>query len=209
MIFLAFQHFKMKYNSLYAMEVKRKMASAEMKLCEYAQSSWFKRAMNELAKNKELTIKGAEKKIGLESDFTEKVDRGIKELSLEDAIKIARFFNTTIDSVLDGGKTEIRIENRYCEDGLASQYFAECINAYAGLLHEKCMNVHFKGIMDDDVAQGKAELSKKEVKLVERYNVHMEEFERRRIQPMDAANCCDEVLINELRKRGFRVEKEG
>ncbi len=185
------------------------MASAEMKLREYAQSSRFKRAMNELAKNKELTIKDAEKKIGLESDFTEKVDQGIKELSLEDAIKIARFFNTTIDSVLDGGKTEIRIENRYCEDGLASQYFAECINAYAGLLHEKCMNVHFKGIMDDDVAQGKAELSKKEVKLVERYNVHMEEFERRRIQPMDAANCCDEVLINELRKRGFRVEKEG
>lgn len=185
------------------------MASAEMKLREYAQPSRFKRAMNELAKNKGLTIKGAEKKIGLESDFTEKVDRGIKVLSLEDVIKIARFFNTTIDSVLDGGSTEMRIANSYANDELSSQYFDECITTYIWLLEKKRMNVYLKGILDDDVAQKKAELSEKEAKLVERYNVYMEEFRRQKIQPMDAAKCCDEVLINELIKRGFKVEKEG
>ncbi len=73
------------------------MASVEMKLCEYAQSSRFKRAMTELAKNKSLTVKQVEKELGLESDFIEKVDRGIKELSirflmveiLKSALKIA------------------------------------------------------------------------------------------------------------------------
>ena len=79
----------------------------------------FKEAMKELAKNKKLTLDAAEKAIGLEADFTEQVFRGIKELTLADVIKISKYFNTTMDSVLDGGKAEIRVENRYAEDKLA------------------------------------------------------------------------------------------
>ncbi len=71
------------------------------------------------------------------------------------------------------------------------------------------MNVHLKGIMNDDVNQEKAELSRREAKLVQRYDTYMEEYKQQKIQPMDAAKCCDEVLINELRRRGFTVKKEG
>ncbi len=167
----------------------------------------FKEAMKELAKNKKLTLDAAEKAIGLEADFTEQVFRGIKELTLADVIKISKYFTTTMDSVLDGGKAEIRVVNRYAEDKLASQYFVECVRTYVQLLEDKCRNIHFKGLMNDDIEQTKAELSKKEVKLAQRYNTYMEEYDRQKIQPMDAAKCCDEVLINELVKRGFKVEK--
>lgn len=183
------------------------MASVEARLREYNQSGPFKRAMKELAKNKNLSLDAAEKAIGLEADFTEQVSRGIKKLTLAEVIKISKYFNTTMDSVLDGGKAEIRVENRYDEDKLASQYFVECVRAYVQLLEDKCRNIHFKGLMDDDIEQTKAELSKKEVKLAQRYNAYMEEYDRQKIQPMDAAKCCDEVLINELTKRGFKVEK--
>lgn len=54
----------------------------------------------------------------------------------------------------------------------------------------------------------KVQLEKREYLFLERYKNHMEEFEREKTQPRDAAKCCDEVLINELVKRGFKVEKE-
>ncbi|RKI90478.1 hypothetical protein D7V94_13705 [Parablautia intestinalis] len=183
------------------------MASVEERLREYNQSDPFKRAMKELAKNRKLTLDAAEKAIGLEADFTEQVDRGIKKLTLEDVIKISKYFNTTMESVLNGGNAEINVENRYHEDKLSSQYFAECVRTYIRLLDDKCRSLHFKGLMDDDIAQTKAELSRKEVRLAQRYNTYMEDIERQVIQPMDASNCCDEVLINELVKRGFKVEK--
>lgn len=183
------------------------MASVEARLREYNQSGPFKRAMKVLANNRHLTLAAAEKAIGLEPDFTEQVNRGIKELTLADVIKISKYFNTTMESVLEGGNAEICVENCYHEDNLSSQYFSECVNTYVRLLDDKCRNLHYKGLMDDDIAQTKAELSRKEVRLAERYSAYMEEFERKHIQPMDAAKCCDEVLINELVKRGFKVKK--
>lgn len=183
------------------------MGTQSTKLYANVQIRQFKGAMKELAKNKNMTLNAAEKAIGLEVDFTEQVFRGIKELKLADVIEISKYFDTTMESVLDGGNAEIRVENHYNEDKLASQYFAECVRTYVRLVEDKCRNLHLKGLMDDDIEQTKAELSRKEVILAQRYNTYMEELKRQKIQPMDAANCCDEVLINELVKRGYVVEK--
>ncbi len=100
----------------------------------------FKEAMKELDKNKNLTLGSAEKAIGLEADFTEQVDRGIKELTLADVIKISEFFDTTMEAVLSCGNCEMRIPKMYPFDKLSSQYFEECVNLYAQILDTKTMN---------------------------------------------------------------------
>lgn len=171
------------------------------------QSRQFKEAMEELAKNKRLTLDAAERAIGLEADFTVQVARGIKELTLEDVIKIAKFFGTTMDSVLAGGRTEIRIENKHSSDRIVFQCFTECVKAYVNLLNDMGMNARLKGIMDDDIEQQKVQLEEKEGKYIQRYCIYIEEYDCKKIQPMDAARCCDEVLINELARRGYKVEK--
>lgn len=120
------------------------MALGEMKRSTYVGGRNFKNAMEELAKNRHFSVKAAEKAIGLEPDFTEQVARGIKELTLEDVIKIANYFNTTMESVLEGGKVEIRI---CCvgipSDELQLQYFKECMDSYSELLNYKAMNHHY------------------------------------------------------------------
>ncbi len=71
--------------------------------------SEFKKAMLELCKNKGLSFAQAEKSMGLKDGFIESVEKGIYKLTLEDVRKIAGYFRTTMDSVLDGGKVECRV----------------------------------------------------------------------------------------------------
>lgn len=185
------------------------MALGEMKRPTYVGGHNFKNAMEELAKNRHFTVKAAEKAIGLEPDFTEQVARGIKELTLEDVIKIANFFNTTMESVLERGNVEIRtccVGIPY--DELQLQYFKECIDSYSGLLNYKAMNHYFSELFTNKIEACKVELEKNEYLFMERFKTYMEEDDRKNSQPRAAAKCCDEVLINELVKRGFKVEKE-
>lgn len=182
------------------------MVSRKAKAQEYLQTGAFKRAMMELSKNKRMSIQAAEQAIGLEKDFTEQVNRGIKELSLKDVVKIANFFGTTMDSVLDGGHREARVVIGVMDE-LAFQYFKDCLATYAELLDDKGCDYHKPGLWSEQVAEDKVNLEKRELRYMERYKTHMEEYERKVFQPMDAAECCDEVLINELVKRGFKVER--
>lgn len=182
------------------------MESKTEKAVDYMQCGPFKRAMEELSKNKRMSIRMAEKVIGLEADYTEQVDCGIRKLSLEDVIKIASFFGTTMDSVLDGGHKEIRVAQDE-EDALAFRYFKECINTYVQVLRNKALDYRKPGLWSENVNAGKVDLERQEYLYIERHKTVMDEIERRDIQPIDAAGCCDEVLINELIKRGFKVER--
>ena len=69
--------------------------------------SEFKKAMWELCKNKGLSFAQAEKSMGFKDGFIESVEKGIYKLTLEDVRKIAGYFHTTMDSVLDGGKWSV------------------------------------------------------------------------------------------------------
>lgn len=188
------------------MEVKKKIAKEVMKRSHYMQDGPFKRAMEKLSKNKGISIQMAEKAIGLETDFVEQVNRKIRVLSLEDVIKIAKFFNTTLDAVLDRGNKEIRIVCNK-KDELVFQYFKGCVETYAELLDSKGCDYWKQGLWSEQIAECKLYLERQEYLYVERYKTYMDEFERKHKQPIDVAECCDEVLINELVKRGFKVER--
>lgn len=179
-----------------------------MKTMEYKGNTAFKRSMVELLKNHRMTNHVAEVKIGFEKDYIEKVSRGIKKLTLEDAIRIANFFNTTIDSVVHGNGNEIRVKNSHSSDVLTSQYFEECVERYVRVLDLRAMEFKRNGVFEEEIHACKVELEKKEYSFFERYKTYMEEFERKHIHQLDAQEMCDEVLIQELKKRGFKVERE-
>lgn len=182
------------------------MTSRTAKTYANAQFSPLKRAMKELSKNRGMGIQVAEQRIGLETDFTEQVARGIKEPTLEDVFKIANFFGTTMDSVLDGGHREIRVTNDEMDE-LAFQYFKECVKTYAVLLADKARNYWKPGLWEEEVNASKVTLEREERLYLERYKTHIEQYEREKNRVMDVDECCDEVLINELAKRGFKVER--
>lgn len=194
-------------NRLYVMEVEIKMGSRSIKPYANVQFRQFKEAMKELAKNKNLTLDAAEKAIGLEADFTEQVFRGIKELTLADVIKISKYFNTTMDSVLDGGNYELRMTKIYSFDELSSQYFEECLNLYVQVLDIKNMSFWKSSNWIKRIQEKEAKLEAAEQRLMERFKKYMDESESRTDKSITVSNCCDEVLISELIKRGFKVEK--
>lgn len=179
-----------------------------MKDMKYMENNCFKEAMAELAKNSNMSVAMAEQKIGLEKDFVEMISRGIKELTLSDVIKIAQYFDTTMDAVLDGGKHEIRVCNRHADDKLLAQYFKECVDEYTCLLDYKASNYWKPNLWEENEREHKVELEKKEHYLLERYKTHMDEYERNKIHPMDAREMDDSVLIAELEKRGFYIERK-
>lgn len=183
------------------------MGSRSIKPYANVQFRQFKEAMKELAKNKNLTLDAAEKAIGLEADFTEQVFRGIKELTLADVIKISKYFNTTMDSVLDGGNYELRMTKIYSFDELSSQYFEECLNLYVQVLDIKNMSFWKSSNWIKRIQEKEAKLEAAEQRLMERFKKYMDESESRTDKSITVSNCCDEVLISELIKRGFKVEK--
>lgn len=183
------------------------MGSRSIKPYANVQFRQFKEAMKELAKNKNLTLDAAEKAIGLEADFTEQVFRGIKELTLADVIKISKYFNTTMDSVLDGGNYEMRMDKIYSFDELLSQYFEECLNLYIQVLDAKNMNFWKSNNCIKRLQEKEAKLEAAEQRLMERFKKYMDESDRRTNESITVSKCRDEILIDELIKRGFKIEK--
>lgn len=169
--------------------------------------SEFKKAMWELCKNKGLSFVQAEKSMGFKDGFIESVEKGIYKLTLEDVRKIAGYFHTTMDSVLDGGKVERRVYTRGVDE-LGYRQSEECLKAYAELLDEKAMDHWKKGLFLEQVNDRKLKLEKCERAFIEHYKAHMEEVEAKD-RAREIVKCEDDVLVRELLRRGFKVEKDG
>lgn len=169
--------------------------------------SEFKKAMLELCKNKGLSFAQAEKSMGLKDGFIESVEKGIYKLTLEDVRKIAGYFRTTMDSVLDGGKVECRVYTRGVDE-LGHSQSKECLEVYAALLNDKAMNHWKKGLFLEQVNERKVRLEKCEFAFMEHYKAHMEEVEAGD-RAREITKCEDDVLVKELLRRGFKVEKDG
>lgn len=169
--------------------------------------SEFKKAMWELCKNKGMSFAQAEKTLGFQDGFVESVEKGIHELNLEDVQRIAGYFHTTIDSVLEGGKVEHRVYARGVDE-LGYSQSGECLEAYAALLDDKAMNHWKKGLFLEQVNEKKLKLEKCELAFIEHYKAYMEENEARD-RAREIEKCEDDMLIKELLKRGFKVEKDG
>lgn len=169
--------------------------------------SEFKKAMWALCKNKGLSFAQAEKSMGFKDGFIESVEKGIYKLTLEDVRKIAGYFHTTMDSVLDGGKVECRVYTRGVDE-LGHSQSKECLEAYAALLNDKAMNHWKKGLFLEQVNERKVRLEKCEFSFMEHYKAHMEEAEAGD-RAREIAKCEDDVLVKELLRRGFKVEKDG
>lgn len=163
--------------------------------------------MWELGKNKRMSFAQIEKELGFKDGFAESVEKGIHELTLEDVRKIAGYFHTTMDSVLDGGKVEHRVYARGVDE-LGYRQSEECLKAYVALLDDKALNYWKKGLFLEQVNEKKLKLEKCELAFVEHYKAHMEETEAE-IMTNEIAKCEDDVLVKELLKRGFKVEKDG
>lgn len=167
----------------------------------------FKRAMWELCKNKNLTFQQAEKALGFKDGFVESVEKGIHELTLAEALKIAGYFHTTIDSVLDGGKVECRVHARGVDE-LGNEQSKSCFEAYAVLLDNLAMRHWKPTLYEEEVNESKLRLERCQRVFVEHYKEHMDELEAEdRVREM--AKCEDAVLIKELSSRGYKVEKDG
>ncbi len=169
--------------------------------------SEFKKAMWELCKNKGMSFAQTEKALGFKDGFIESVEKGVHELTLGEVRKIAGYFHTTMDSVLDGGKVEHRVYARGVDE-LGYIQSRECFKAYAELLDDRAMNHWKKDLFLEQVNDGKLILEKCERAFIEHYKAHMEEMEAGD-RAREIAKCEDEVLVKELLRRGFKVEKDG
>lgn len=167
----------------------------------------FKRAMWELCKNKSLSFAQVEKALGFKDGFVESVEKGIHELSLEEVQKIAGYFHTTMDSVLDGGNRECRISIR-AVDELGVHQEEDCLRAYAKLLDSKAMNYWKTDLFLEQVNECKLQLERTEFAYIKHYKAYMDEIEADE-RAREMAKCEDEVLIKELLKRGYKVGKDG
>lgn len=169
--------------------------------------SGFKKAMWKLCKDRRLTFDGAEKAIGLENGFIEKVERALHELTLEEVRKIANFFHTTMDSVLDGGNTECRIHLR-AVDELGAHQEEDCLKAYSAFLNDFAMECWKPGCFEEEVQEKKLRLERCQRAFVEHYKAYMD-AEEAKDRARDMVKCEDDVLIKELLSRGYKVEKDG
>lgn len=169
--------------------------------------SEFKKAMWELCKNKGMSFAQTEKALGFKDGFIESVERGIHELTLEEVRRIAGYFHTTMDSVLDGGRVERRVYVRGVDE-LGHQQAGDCITAYAALLDDKAMDHWKKGLFQEQVNERKLKLEKCERAFIEHYKAYMEEIEDKD-RAREISKCEDDVLVKELLRRGFKVEKDG
>lgn len=169
--------------------------------------SELKKAMWELCKNKGMSFAQAEKALGFKDGFIESVEKGIHELTLEDVRKIAGYFHTTMDAALDGGKVEHRVYARGVDE-LGYIQSKACFEAYAALLDDKAMDHWKKGLFLEQVNERKLKLEKCERAFIEHYKAYMEEVEAGD-RAKEIAKCEDDVLVKELQKRGFKVEKDG
>lgn len=174
---------------------------------EIAKYGHFKQAMRELCKEKRMSFKQAEEALGFEDGFIESVDRNIHDLTLEEVLKIARYFHTTMEAVLNGGKQECRIALHNADElGFSQQ--KDCLEAYTYLLDQKAMNYWKKDLFTEQVNEGKRKLEEFEFAYLEHYKAHMDEVDAK-IMAKEMAECKDDVLVKELERRGYKVEKKG
>ncbi len=167
----------------------------------------FKQSVWNLCKNKHISLEQLEKNLGFSRGFVERVEKGLLKLQLEDVQKIAEYFHTTLDSVLDGGKRECRVKVHPGDDLLAEKQEA-CIQEYARLLKYKAMGYRKNDLFTEKISLLKASLERLEFDYMEFYKAHMDELEAK-ISTFQVAECEEGVLVNELKKRGYRIEKIG
>lgn len=174
---------------------------------EIADNSKFKRAMQRLCTNRRISFEQAEKALGFEDGFIESVERGIHKLTLEDVLKIANYFHTTMEAVLDGGDVECRISLR-AVDELGMSQEEDCLVAYSSLLRSKAMNYWKTDFFTEEVNEQKRLLEKYELNYSKHYKMHMDKVEAEN-RAIEMAECEDDVLVKELLRRGYKVEKDG
>ena len=167
----------------------------------------FKKAMWRLCTNKHITFEQAEKALGFKDGFIECVEKGVHELTLKEVQKIANYFHTTMDSVLDGGNTECRIHLR-AGDELGVRQEEECLEAYSCLLNDLAMDHWKQGLFVEEVREKKLRLERCQRAFIEHFKAHMDE-EDAKDRAKEMAKCEDDMLIKELLSRGYKVEKDG
>lgn len=170
-------------------------------------SGKFKQAMWELCKERRISFEQAEKALGFEDGFIESVERGIHKLTLEEVRKIANYFHTTMEAVLDGGHTECRISlSSFDELGICQE--KDCIKAYLSLLESKAMNYWKTDLFVERVNENKRELEQCEFAYLKHHKAYMDKMEAEN-RAREMAECEDDVLVKELLRRGYKVEKDG
>lgn len=181
--------------------MKRALPSAR----ESLRNERFRQAMEELCKNKGITFKQAETDMGFEYGFTDRVYRKLHELTLEEVLKIANYFHTTMESVLDGGHYECRVHMRGCDD-LGMSLEKDCLKAYSSLLSSKAQNYRLDGLCVEDVNEDKRKLEKCELAYMKHYKDHLDKVEAE-IKAKEMIKCEDDILVKELQRRGYKVDK--
>lgn len=167
----------------------------------------FKLAMWELCREKGMTFAQAEKELGFRDGFIESVDKNIHKLTLEEVQKIACYFHTTMDAVLDGGKIECRIFLNSLDE-LSARQKKECFEAYLQLLNDLAMRHWKPEHFNETAGEKKLQLEKCQWVYVEHYKAVMDELEEKD-RTREIAKCEDDVLVKELLSRGYKVEKDG
>lgn len=167
----------------------------------------FKQAMRELCKNRHMTFAQAEKALGFKDGFVDSVEKDIHALTLEEVQKIASYFHTTMDAVLDGGKVECRV-HAHGVDELGYEQAKECIKAYAELLHNLAMEHWNQGLFEEEVREDKLRLERCQRAFLAHYKAHMDAAEAKN-RAREMAKCEDDMLVKELLSRGYKVEKDG
>lgn len=167
----------------------------------------FKQAMWELCKERSMTFSRVEKELGFQDGFIESVEKGVHSLTLDEVRKIASYFHTTMDSVLDGGKRECRICLR-AVDELGARQEEDCLNAYSYLLNDLAMEHWKRGLFEEEVREKKVCLERFQRVYVEHFKAYMDE-EEAKDRAKEMAKCEDDVLVKELLSRGYKVEKDG
>lgn len=174
---------------------------------EIYSSGKFKQAMWELCKERRISFEQAEKALGFEDGFIESVERGIHKLTLEEVRKIANYFHTTMEAVLDGGHTECRI-SLSSFDELGARQEEDCVKAYSSLLESKAMNYWKTDLFVEQINENKRELEKCELAYLEHHKAYMDKVDAEN-RAREMAECEDDVLVKELLRRGYKVEKDG
>ena len=174
---------------------------------EITQCGKFKQAMWKLCTNKGITFEQAEKALGFKNGFIESVEKGVHELSLKEVQKIASCFHTTMDSVLDGGNTECRIQLR-AVDELGIRQEEECLEEYSCLLNDLAMEHWKQGLFVEEVREKKLRLERCQRAFIEHFKAHMDEVDAED-RAREISKCDDDMLVKELLSRGYKVEKDG
>ena len=112
-----------------------------------------------------------------------------------------------MEAVLDGGHTECRISLiSFDELGICQE--KDCIKAYLSLLKSKAMNYWETDLFVERVNEKKRELEKCEFAYLKHHKAYMDKMEAEN-RAREMAECEDDVLVKELLRRGYKVEKDG